>query len=421
VEAEKVQPQTLLVVAAVFAVVLLVAIAPVVAPFSQSCTVCHAGPNPGSGFTFVMPHLVFSSPLTAPPNWTMEVTLTVHHPGHYQIKDMQASLAVSGGGALVYFEEDQKTLSPISSSGGRTSCGWTIITGNASGTVSLTARLNFTAHYDHAGNAQDNDGTFSLVSNREISVRHAGLFATEGVLMLGGEGPDSANFALISGTAVRNVTIRLSGNLRSSLDLAPEFLMNLSAGYRQDIRVEIEDASGPVNNGRIDITWENETGIRDGTFIVVSIMGARSVPAMPGSGPLRLTGRVTGMLCLGLLMASLVMGLVNMGGKRRVRIHCAISWFIIGLSLFHGLMLVWGPYSRIMWGNFLLLGYASAAVMGVSGVNGLLQRWMSRKAGYGTWIWMHRITIIVAVVLVTVHAMAIGTDFAFLRGFLGDA
>jgi hypothetical protein len=332
---------------------------------------------------------------------------------------LRASLAITGDGALVYFDFAQKTLSPISSRGGGTSCSWTLVTGNATGTVHLATRLNFTAHYHHSGNAQDNDGSFSLTGNREISVRTAGLFVTEGFLMLGGEGPHDAVFGIVPHDAVRNITIRPSSNLGPAIVLAPAFIGDIPAGKRHNVSVGIEDATGAVNNGRIDITWENATGIKDGTFITVNIMAARAVPAAAGSGSLRLTGRVTGMLSMGLLVASIILGAVNAGGKRRVHIHCAISWFIVGLSVYHGLLLVWGPYSRVMWGNFLLLGYASATVMGVLGANGLLQRWMSRKAGYRTWIWTHRITLALAVIVVTIHALAIGTDFAMVRALAG--
>ena len=413
------RPLTSIMISAAITVTLLVAAAPLVAPYGRECTVCHAGSNPSSGFRFTMPHLVFSAPMAAPPNWTMEVMLSVHHPGYYIMNDLKASLAVKGDGSIVYFEQAQKSLPSVPSSGGRASCRWTIVTGNVSGTVSLSVRLNFTAHYNHAGNAQDNDGSFSLTDNRDISVRPTGLFSTEGYLMMGGEGPSIGVFGVISGSPVRNITIRLSGNLRSAIGIVPTFIGGLGPGKRQDINVSLEEASGAVSNGRIDIAWENETGFRDSTFIMVDIMATRVVPAPPGSGTLRVTGRLTGMLSLGLLITSIVLGAVKAGGTRRVRIHCAISWFIVGLALYHGLMLVWGPYSRVMWGNFLVLGYASAAVMGVSGANGLLQGWMSRKTGHKTWLWMHRITLVLAVVLVMIHALAIGTDFSAIRSLLG--
>jgi hypothetical protein len=195
----------------------------------------------------------------------------------------------------------------------------------------------------------------------------------------------------------------------------------MESGQRQVVSLTVFNGSIPVDNGRIDIVWENATGAKDSCFVLVTIKAPAAGKVEAAMSPLVLTGRITGILSLSLLLASLALGLIKKGSARRVRVHCAVSWFILGLALYHGLMLVLGPYSRIMWSNFLLLGYASAAVMGVSGVNGLLQRWMSRKAGHRTWTWVHRITITVAVVLVTIHALAMGTDFAFIRGAFGGA
>jgi hypothetical protein len=407
--------QTRMVMFAFVVIIMVALVSPDVAASGQRCTTCHSGSNPSSGYAISMPRLSFSCPVAAPPNWTFSITLELFHPGHYELRDPRATLTVSGDGGLLYPESAQKSLSPLSASGGSSKIRWNISTGNSTGTLSLVARLNFTAHHGHASHTGDNDGHYALVEYGEITVRPMGLFATEGELALKGKQLDFAAFELVSCPEATNISLKLSENLKGVLDITTAVMRNLSAGQRQAITMDVEDASRPVNNGRIDITWENASGVRDATFIVVRLQGAHVPPPPAGSSPLRLTGRMTGMLSLGLLMASICLGFIRRGGRRIVRLHCAVSWFIIGLSVYHGLMLVVGPYSRFVWGNLQLLGYASAVVMGVSGANGLLQRWMSKRIGHSTWIWMHRITIMLAVVLVSIHAIALGTDFAFVR------
>jgi hypothetical protein len=91
------------------------------------------------------------------------------------------------------------------------------------------------------------------------------------------------------------------------------------------------------------------------------------------------------------------------------------------LSIYHGIMLAWGPFSQVWLGNWMVLGYASAAVMGVSSVNGIAQKWMTARIGNRGWLWVHRASIILALIFVSVHAVMMGTDSAFLRDLFQPA
>ena len=173
----------------------------------------------------------------------------------------------------------------------------------------------------------------------------------------------SASFDLVSYSEVRNISLVASSNINATISIAPQFVESLAPNGTQSFEISVVNGSRVVDNGRIDILWENETGSKDATFVMVRTVGAPPPPA--ATSPLSFTGRVTGILSLCLLISSVVLGLVKAGGKRRVRVHCAVSWFIIGLSVYHGLMLVYGPYSRVWLANWVLLGYISAAVMGV--------------------------------------------------------
>jgi hypothetical protein len=186
----------------------------------------------------------------------------------------------------------------------------------------------------------------------------------------------------------------------------------MAAGERQSVKVSFGGGSLAINNGRIDVMWENATGVEDSAFVAIRVI--QPAPATP-STPIPLMGRATGIVSLALLITSIVIGLVKMGKARRARVHCAVSWFILGLSVYHGLILLLGPYSTLTLGTYVILGYASAAVMGVASVNGLINKWMSKKLGYKGWLWIHRIGTIVAITLVVIHAIMMGTDTAFIR------
>jgi len=391
-------------------------VSPFVAPYGERCTTCHSGPNPSSGYIFKMPRLELDYPVAAPFNTTISVTVRVVHPGNYDLRAPRATVTVSGPGGLMPDEPATKPLVEVGSSGGSASSRWNLLTGGSNGTLFISARLNFTAHFRHIGTHQNDESPYVLMRSGQVSVRPVVIFATSGEVILRTDGTDqTTGFQLITYSEAHNVSLTTSSNLKGTIELAPAFIRSLASGQQQFISINLEDISGEVNNGRIDIAWENATGTRDASFVTVRFLGPQSSPPAAGNSPLRLMGRITGLLSLGLLISSLALGIVKWGGKRRVRVHCAISWFIVGLSVYHGVMLVLGPYSRQIWGDFVLLGYVSAAVMGVSGVNGLAQSWMSRVAGYTAWQWTHRITIILAVVLVLIHGIYLGTDFAFLR------
>lgn len=58
--------------------------------------------------------------------------------------------------------------------------------------------------------------------------------------------------------------------------------------------------------------------------------------------------------------------------------------------------------------------------MGASGVNGILEKWPSDRAGHGAWLNIHRVAVAAGVVLLLLHAIPMGTDLAPVRGFFGS-
>lgn len=409
-----------MVMLSVFAIMAVALVSPPVAAYGQLCNTCHTGNNPSSGYVLQMPRVTIDFPMAAPPNASIGITLRVDHPGSYELAAPRATIATNGAGWLSPEEPATKPLPPISSSGGSAATQWNLTMANSSGTLFIGAKLNFTAYFRHTVTHDNDERQYSLMQYGEIAVRPLALYTSVGELQLRTDrSGGSTGFQLVTYSEIRNLSLTLSSNLKMAIEITPGFIGSLPPGRQQYIEVSSEHLEETVNNGRIDITWENATGMRNASFVSVRILGPSVSPPPAGNNPLRLTGRVMGMFSLGLLIGSLVLGMVKWGGKRRVRIHCAISWFIVGLSAYHGIMLVLGPYSRQIWGNFLLLGYASAVLMGVSGVNGLIQGWMSRVAGYKTWQWTHRIAIIAAVVLVILHGIYLGTDLAFIRNTFG--
>ena len=412
------RPMTRLVMLAVIAISAIAVLSPIVAPDGQRCSTCHSGSNPSGGYEFRMPTVESAYPGVVPPNTTFSYSLELHHPGDVIVKGREATISVQGDGRPATPEGASRPMPSIPSSGGTASVNWTIMTGNTTGTLSVDTAIRFTAHYRHTNTNDNDDCSYMLAHYSTVTVRPVAVYATDTDLTLTATEGGAASFELVSFSPARNISLTASPGLAPVLSFDPHSLGRLDPGQRQAVRLNIVNGSTPVDNGRINIIWENETGALDSSFVIVNVKVPGAGPATLASSTLVLTGRVTGLLSLGLLVASLVLGLVKNGGERRVRVHCAVSWFILALSVYHGIMLVWGPFSRIWLGNWILLGYISAVIMGVSSINGLARKWMSQRFGHKAWIWVHRITIVIVIVLVIVHAVLMGTDFAVLRNLL---
>jgi hypothetical protein len=408
---------TRLVLVSVAAMAALVAFAPLVAPAGQPCSTCHTGSSPGGSYLFKMPTMTTAFPSAVPPGTAFNYTLKVSHAGKYTVKDPTAALIVSGAGQLSGGERASNDRPSLGESGGSDTVSWRLETGSAAGTMLVNASFRFTAHYGHTADRANNDNPYLLRVYSTIYVRPMALYSTATDISIAAVAGRSVTFDLVAYSELKNITITASPNLDSVVMMAPNFIGHISPGESQTVQITIATGHKVVDNGRIDLVWENRTGTKDTTFVIVRTLGPSPGPA--AENPVRWMGRFTGILSLCLLISSVVLGYVKRGGQRRVRVHCAVSWFIVGLSVYHGIMLVLGPYNRVWLGNWVLLGYIAAAVMGVSGVNGLLQDWMTQKTSYKAWVWLHRITLVTAIVLVVIHAILMGTDFRFVRDLAG--
>jgi hypothetical protein len=397
------------------AVIVSVVLFPTVSASVQRCSDCHTGSNLAGGYAFVLPSVTYVCPPLAPPNATFNVSFKLDHPGGYIVKQLEARLTVLADGQPILVPVGSRTFSPIPSSGGSVSAVWTVTAPNVGGTLRINLTVGLTARYRHTTAPDCDEKRYSFVQYSLIDIRPVAIYSTAGQLSLGARAHQNTFFELVSVSRAQNITLSFSPNAGRALSLSPGFIAGMEPGERRSVSISVVNGSLAVDNGRVDLIWENQTGARDSSFLIVNV--GEVLPSIPvaAMSPLVLTGRITGMLSLGLLVASFALGLVHGGGQRRVRVHCAVAWFLLGLSVYHGLMLVWGPFSTIWLRNWIVLGYVSAATMGASSINGLLRGWMTARFGHRTWVWIHRITIIAAIFIVSVHALLIGTDLAFIR------
>ncbi|MGQ9583224.1 MAG: hypothetical protein ACUVV6_06895 [Thermoplasmatota archaeon] len=390
--------------------VLALAVASGASPVLTRCEFCHSGPNPGGGYTLYPPSVRLVHPPLIPPGYRANVTLTVSHPGGYEMTQPRATLSVSGQGRLEPGTDPSLALEPLTAAGGELSGRWELESSGESGAIHINLTFVCRLHHSHIDPAMGNSGLWALVRPDVVLVRQTALVPLASELVLREGQNQSLTLSVLSPS--RNLSLSPSPPLEPALEMGEVPGGELEPGALLDIRLRARRGAAPVQNGALTLLWENETGAEESALVTIRVVAPRAPTGGAGS-PARLAGRATGIASLGLLIASLALGLVRGGGRRRVRVHCAVSWLILALSIYHGTLLALGPYSSMAWTPYLILGWVSAALMAIASVSGLLRRWMTRTLGAKRWHNLHRYATALALVIVVIHALLIGTD---LRG-----
>ena len=103
--------------------------------------------------------------------------------------------------------------------------------------------------------------------------------------------------------------------------------------------------------------------------------------------------------------------------RRRVLLHNAASFWLLGLSLLHLVLLLyetqWGWSHGLVWG-----GLALACMIGL-GVTGATQRAFVAKWGFTRWRFIHFAMGLLVAIFVLVHMVADGTHLAPVREMFG--
>lgn len=289
----------------------------------------------------------------------------------------------------------------------------TPISGLESGTDQLTFTLNgLNPHYS---------STFSDSYSYEISISK--------------ESSDSQDIAIIPSTWSMNLNEK-QGNLELSIikniqqisitsspviSISPNEITSLNEGDVQEIEINI--VSDEIVEDSIFIKW-----MEGGSEKQIEIQILYSPPIKEeGINYYSLLGRITGMMSLIALIISIILGGIHkkirpkinklINAKTRTAWHCYISWILCLLSLFHGIILLIGPYSKYIWIPEIILGYLTLISMVAVSINGTFMKKIIKIIGSNLWRKTHSYYSYLALILCIIHAVLIGTDFQIIRGF----
>jgi len=395
----------------------------------QTCEECHLPPHPSGDYIFINPDLILNSPSRVSPDANFTVTLDIGHKGGYELQDVTATMVSSRPDLIINMDGNEKGIESISKTSVET-LQWELRTGSAVGIVTINITVGYTAFFEHQDSEDPDtyDYTWSLF--KTLLIKETPIEPSTWNLLVESGKKVEQELTLSVKDDIENVTVSVSKEIEEFVEAIveganiPFGYSSIGAGEQRSISLNMtfpEDTN--ITAGYILITW-SQGGVSDQMFILVTI-----APSDEGGSDarinLKLIGRITGLLSLAVLVLAMFSGGVGKRMKKmsnkvfrsakvRSDFHCALCYEILALSIFHGVVLWAGPYYNVIWDRPIVLGMLSAVAMGVVAINGLLQKWISRRFGYRVWKYIHLIFALAALGLSLIHGLKIGTDIGIL-------
>ncbi len=369
----------------------------------SNCYSCHSSSSASGGYKYVLPELQLDVPGFVEPDTDFVLNMKLLF-SDYEIEE--AEFTLSADEDMLVFTEDVVKRSGLSngdevSIGGKT---------KGQGVVEIKVIARVDVYYDHNVGSYDDRGTEILEKTAVLTVGSTSLIPSHWSILLK---KDPVPVQLKAKEDITDIEITAPYGVH----VLPQTIAKLDSGKTAVITLEA-DSSSSINENII-ITW-NEGGNQR----ALSINVVHRASSGSGSDGLHLMGRITGIASIFLLLASLIFGgLWNsrnalkkmMSAKTRIKIHCGISWFLFALALYHGIILLVGPYNSQIWERPVIIGDIAAFGMLIAALSGGLMKWMIRKFGRKAWRIIHLYSTLGALVLGTLHGIQMGTDTDFIR------
>lgn len=425
------------------ALALLILLAlPLVTPAdADECESCHGGSDPSAGYLFGKPAVTFNVPSAVRPNVTMDIALVVRHLGIYELKDFVAVLDLSKapGVALATGQTERKTLPNMDTKSQTHGLTWSAVSGTAIGTVQISVNVTYTVHYAHNSGGSKDTASYSVQLSQPIQILTLPFDISPGALQASQGKPESFTVNITAQTDLYNLAIVPGLSIANFTKVDPAKVGTLAKGQSKVVIVSMTP-DRELDHGALAVVWSlDKPGANmSSMFLNVAVSGTGNQGK--GPGPQENLRRVaarglgfTGLILLILLMPTGgIIGPVKkalnkaMGGaKRRVDIHCALSYLLLTTGLLHSALLMYGHYKNAMWnGVFLVatsdyvsidLGTTAVVLMVVISLLGVFQKRLCKAMGRKAWGWVHGILSYTALALIVVHLLWIGSTSAPLR------
>jgi len=419
----------------------LIVLATIITPFpgeeSDGCVRCHSG--------FEVFPVEFVTPNEVPIGEFFEVSLVITSLSNnedsgdddddgypHELRDIVVELNMDDSPNLELVNGTTRMEPPDVSSGSSRTLIW-LFKAQEAGDEVLRVEVTATVYYKHSSNNPDTHRyqvapPARMIRARPLPIRlssysltaMAGNERIHEVILSAKEPITDLGFELTD--EVRLYTELTFPDANDSL-LVPPF--DLEEGDWLFMKLVLFSADKGAD-GSLKISWTNFSGVGQSINLTISII---KEPDVAGNtiNWFSVSGQVSGILLLGFFIASVTLGGFpnhakaffrsrGLTSKKRVDLHCNVSYFIIALTLFHMLVLLAGPWRDSMFGQGINNGYVGLSLFVLLGFHGRYQRNLIKKWGFKNWIWGHRFLTLGILLIGLIHAYRIGTHFEIFRG-----
>jgi len=390
-------------------------------PEDEDCAECH-----GSFRHF---EIVPQGPSEVPVGDTFEVGMIIlNHEArgiHYEIRGIEAQINISGNASVELADGENATQThdniPRADSGAIT---WSLIA-SGTGPVEVSFEMVGVAHYDHDSSSPD-DALYRLTETISFQVKDVGISLTEYSLTAFEGSPLSADIGLTSRYDITNVSFTPSASISGMTTITSDEPVwtdgfpEIPANATRTFTVTMSSREAAV--GTIRISWADEHGNERQINLTVTVL-AGPIETEAEVDLLRLAGRISGMIEIPMAAAVIILGgfprqlkprLMKLK-KRRLSLHCNISYVMLAIAIFHMAVLLAGPFANVLFSGPMIMGFLALGFLIGLAVNGAAMKFLIKRMGRKYWHHMHVVFSIGFIVTMSFHAYKLGTEFAFLR------
>lgn len=401
----------------------------------ESCESCHSVIKPDGDYILQEPLFWVDAPGRVSPNETFKVAVAVTHYGLFDIKNIRAELDLSQV-SNVYFSAGENGLKNIQEIGTKAQTQrmvWELKTINSPGFAEFSIYINYTLEHIHTTVEEADTYDYQRTLSHTLEIKETPISLSSWLIMADLGESQSYYIEITAERMIYNVKVVTGRSIDEFTEVEPSNIGTMEQGLIKNITVTITPDI-EMEHGQIIITWStDQQGYEQDSLEVKVSVSEKVVPHSGSNGAgsgTWLWGRVTGFVGLVLLiflmptggtLKSLARRVDRLIGtaRKRVDLHCALSYQMFAIALLHSALLMYGHYSSLAWnGVFLLaepgsgyinLGFIAVLLLIVISLFGIFQKALARKIGYKNWTRIHGWLTYAALGLVIAHLMLVGT------------
>jgi len=381
---------------------------------AEACADCHNPGNASGNYVFDPPSIVLNVPPAVSPGDDFSISVSIVSPGQYEVgpTDVEMVLDHSFSGTFTQSGSDD---------GGEVTLGFS---GLPPGSCDYTLDVEYEVYFKHTNGGNPNSALYKISRSGRIIFDDLALSVSTGTMVFDQVGQVHTVIVNASGDAY-DIMLEKDRSI-SGLISVSSIRTRMGPGETATISVTLLNRIGA--EGNLTLSWYADGGIVELPILIVVVPEPEEDG---GVGIFHELGKYLGIASLVLLLVGYFTGGTgalkdvanNIFGSaaKRVKFHCALSYEVLALSVFHLAVLIYGPYSRpeqyLSWQ--VSLGFIALFIMIVISVNGIFQKRLVRAMGYQNWRRVHSWGSYIATALVVVHALLIGSHFGWFRGLFG--